>query len=207
MKPTDETYSFFQKAYDFYNNRLFNNELPACIITLQRKKNCAGFFHGDTWAAESTETLSDEIAINPDTFKSRSDNLVLSTLVHEMAHLRQHHFGKPSRSGYHNKEWARYMEEVGLMPSSTGEEGGNKTGQKMTHYIIEGGNFEESTKLFFKKGYRIPWKFIFEDTKKAKKKRESKTKYTCPDCGLNAWGKPDIDIICGGCEVSLIADS
>ena len=28
-------------------------------------------------------------------------------LVHEMAHLQQHHFGKPSRMSYHNKEWAR----------------------------------------------------------------------------------------------------
>jgi hypothetical protein len=30
----------------------------------------------------------------------------LSTLVHEMAHLQQNHFGKSSRTGYHNKEWA-----------------------------------------------------------------------------------------------------
>ncbi len=207
MKPTKDTYFFFQEAYDFYNEFLFNNELPGCVITLQRKKNCAGYFHGDTWKSDISETLSDEIALNPDTFESRSNHIVLSTLVHEMLHLKQHHFGNPSRTGYHNKQWARYMEDVGLMPSSTGEEGGKKTGQKMTHYIIPGGKFEEVTKVLLDRGYTIPWKFIFEDAEKSKKKRASKTKYTCPDCGLNAWGKPDIDIICGSCEVALIADS
>jgi hypothetical protein len=33
----------------------------------------------------------------------------LSTLFHEKAHLWQHHFGNPSRTGYHNKEWAACM--------------------------------------------------------------------------------------------------
>ena len=29
--------------------------------------------------------------------------------------------------------------------------------------------------------------------------KASKTKYTCPNCGLNAWAKPDAALICGGC--------
>ena len=40
-----------------------------------------------------------------------------------MTHLEQAHFGKPSRNGYHNKEWADLMERVGLMPSDTGAPG------------------------------------------------------------------------------------
>jgi predicted SprT family Zn-dependent metalloprotease len=40
-------------------------------------------------------------------------------MTNEMAHLEQHHFGKPSRSGYHNKEWAGMMKAVGLIPSDT----------------------------------------------------------------------------------------
>ncbi len=34
------------------------------------------------------------------------------------------------------------MERVGLMPSDTGEPGGRKVGQSMTHYIIAGGPFD-----------------------------------------------------------------
>jgi hypothetical protein len=36
-----------------------------------------------------------------------------------MVHLWQHHHGKPSRTGYHNKEWATMMKAVGLIPSDT----------------------------------------------------------------------------------------
>jgi len=40
----------------------------------------------------------------------------------------------------------------------------------------------------------------------AAKKRSSKTKYTCPACGLNAWAKPEAKLICGECVVPLLAD-
>ena len=65
-----------------------------------------------------------EIALNPDTFEDRTDMEILNTLAHEMCHLWQHYFGKPSRGGYHNREWATMMEKIGLMPSSTSEPGG-----------------------------------------------------------------------------------
>jgi predicted SprT family Zn-dependent metalloprotease len=81
----------------------------------------------------------DEIAMNPVYFSIRTIKATLSTLVHEMVHQWQFHFGEPGRRGYHNKQWAARMERVGLMPSDTGEPGGRKVGQSMTHYIIAGG--------------------------------------------------------------------
>jgi hypothetical protein len=33
----------------------------------------------------------------------------------------------------------------------------------------------------------------------AKAKKAGKTKFTCPECGQNAWGKPDTQLICGAC--------
>ena len=49
--------------------------------------------------------------------------------------------------GYHpqlsaalyDRQWAAKMREIGLQPSSTGEEGGKETGQSMSHYIIPDG--------------------------------------------------------------------
>jgi hypothetical protein len=32
-----------------------------------------------------------------------------------------------------------------------------------------------------------------------REKKASKTKFTCPECGQNAWAKPDALLICGEC--------
>jgi len=95
MEPTQETYSQLHKAYGFFNQVLFSNRLTPCVITLQRKKGAYGYFWGNTWKARRGGTVTDEIALNPDSFQDRSDMEVLSTLVHEMTHLEQQHFGKP----------------------------------------------------------------------------------------------------------------
>jgi transcription elongation factor Elf1 len=39
-----------------------------------------------------------------------------------------------------------------------------------------------------------------------RRKAASKTKYTCPVCGLNAWAKPDAHLICGDCSEELEAE-
>ena len=36
-----------------------------------------------------------------------------------------------------------------------------------------------------------------------KKKASSKTEYTCPGCGLNAWVKPAAPLVCGECEEEM----
>lgn len=33
----------------------------------------------------------------------------------------------------------------------------------------------------------------------ARAKKASKTKFSCPDCGRNAWAKPDSILLCGTC--------
>lgn len=43
-RPTLETYSELQQAYDFFNCELFNGVLPQCLVTLQREKRCQGYF-------------------------------------------------------------------------------------------------------------------------------------------------------------------
>lgn len=203
MKPTQDTYRQLDKAYAHFNRSLFGGRLPACVMTLHRKKGAYGYFWGDTWSEREGENLTDEIALNPEMFQGRTTEEVLSTLVHEMCHLEQHHFGKPSRSGYHNKEWASMMMAVGLTPTDTGELGGKMTGQKVTHCIEDGGKYAVSCAALMAKGFDIPWQANTRDSATAKKKAASKTKYSCPGCDLNAWGKPDIKIACVECELTL----
>lgn len=152
-----ETSTEFNHAYDYFNDKLFGGRLPSCVITLHRHKKAYGYFWGHTWAHLKGEIITDEIVMNPDHFRDRSTAEMLSTLVHEMCHLQQHHVGKPSRGGYHNKEWALMMEAVGLIPSDTAEAGGKRTGQKVSHYIQPGGPFDLACTALLDGGYTLPW--------------------------------------------------
>lgn len=156
MKPTEETYSEMQAAYDFFNKTLFVGLLPNCLITLQRKKSTLGYFSHNRFVNKEGEQI-DEIAMNPSFFSIRTIEETLSTLAHEMTHKYQQNFGKPGRGRYHNKEWGDKMIEIGLMPSSTGKEGGKKTGDRMSHYIIKGGAFEKACKQLITSDFKLSW--------------------------------------------------
>lgn len=206
--PTQRTYSGLDAAYDFFNARLFEGRLPPCLITMQRKNKAYGYFAGGRFGVRDGQAVTDEIALNPSHFRARTDEESLSTLVHEMVHLWQHHFGKPSRTSYHNKEWAAQMRAVGLIPSDTGQEGGKETGQTVSHYIEAGGRFERACRELIGDGFTLPYIELWGDEDKAKRKKKaaSKTKYTCPACDLNAWGKPDLHLVCGACDERMEAE-
>lgn len=154
-KPTFDMYGFVQAAFDHFNRQLFHNQLPQCLLTFQREKRVMGYFSSDRW--EGKEGTEHEIALNPYYFVTHNPLEIFQTIVHEMCHLWQHEFGKPSRSGYHNKEWAEQMESIGLMPSSTGSPGGRRTGQKMSDYPIDGGLFYTACVAFAKLGNQLPY--------------------------------------------------
>jgi len=96
------------------------------------------------------------------------------------------------------------MDAVGLVPSDTGKDGGKRTGPRMTHYIEDGGVFEVATSALMKSGFEIPWTAILRPRNKAK--TASKTKYTCGECGANAWAKPEANIWCGECDEQMDYD-
>ena len=201
-KPTKQAYTELQTAYDFFNRKLFKGQLPPCLITMQRKNRTYGYFSGNRWA-DRGGAITDEIAMNPVHFK-RSIEEVLSTLAHEMAHLWQHHCGEPSRNGYHNREWGAKMDEIGLCPSHTGKPGGRRTGQQMSHYIVDDGPFAVACQALLDKGLTITWTDRASEGQGGQPKaRDTRTKYTCPVCKLNAWAKPGIALVCGECEEEL----
>lgn len=206
INPTKNTYNGLDRAYAVFNAELFGDELPSCLITMQRVKKAYGYFAGGRFGSKDGALVTDEIALNPSHFSVRTTEQSLSTLVHEMVHLWQHHFGKPSRGGYHNREWAEKMHSVGLAPSSTGEPGGKETGQRVTHYIAQGGPFQTVYAKLEKEGFDALYVELWDDAKKQaarRKKAASKTCYTCPSCGLNAWAKPNVRLMCAECVLEL----
>lgn len=206
MKPTQETYSALQKAYEHFNRALFDGILPECLITLQRKeKRVHGYFWSQRFEEIHSGAKTDEIAINPQHIKQRSIEEVLSTLAHEMTHQWQSHCGTSPRKAYHDKQWAQKMESIGLMPSDTGQVGCKKTGQSMTHYIIAGGLFEQVCASLLSDGFKLAWGEIGlnldgdQTAKGGGSNKSTRAKFTCPNCQANAWGKPTLHLICGDC--------
>lgn len=205
--PTGEMAAALTRAYGFYNTHLFSGALPPCLITLQRKPRTYGYFVAQRFARASQTNgmlISDEIAMNPAHFLERSLTETLSTLVHEMVHLAQHHFGKPARGRYHNREWARMMKLIGLYPSHSGQPGGKETGDSVSHYVVEGGPFAQATEALLADGFAIPWADALKrelggnaSGSGSASKSGKRTKFVCPACGLNAWAKADAMLTCG----------
>jgi hypothetical protein len=198
--PTRETYEALDTAYAYFNAELFEDRLPRCLITVRHHGGAYGYFSSKRFSSPDGREITDEIALNPKHFHERTTEQTLATLLHEMVHLEQHHFGNPPRNGYHNKQWAAWMDRVGLTPSNTGAPGGKRTGQQMTHYIVPDGPFARAY---------AARKFddLYFDRAKAQENgpRKLKTKYTCPGCNLNAWAKPDAPLGCSDCGWAMIA--
>ena len=227
MHPTTAQFEAFEDAYKYFNKKLFDNELPPVILNLSRKSKAMGFVAPFRWRkaddAAGKGTIH-ELSLNPEIL-SMSLIDVYSTLVHEQCHIWQYTYGKPSRNGYHNKEWASQMLLVGLIPSHTGKIGGRMSGQNMSDYPEKGGKFVKALEEMPDE-YKLPFTSVegdfrnntavltsslaettsmngilmeFGEKEVPPKPKTSKNKYSCP-CGNNVWGKLELHIICGECR-------
>ena len=198
--PTRVTYVGLTEAYDWFNRQLFDKILPAALITMQRRRGSYGYFASERFGTRDHVDIVDEIALNPVHFETRTEGEILSTLVHEMVHLWQFRFGRPSRGGYHNRQWASKMKNIGLQPDNGN---GRETGQSVSHHIIPGGPFAQACAQLLRGGAKINYVDLWKQRGKTAKTR---TKYTCPECGANAWGRPDLHIDCRDCREAMRAD-
>jgi SprT-like family len=196
--PTVTAYGEFIYAYEHLNRLLFGERLPPCLITMQRRGRGYGYFSGERFGTRDGENITDEISLNPRHLRQRAVDEVLSTMAHEMVHLEQFHFGKPGRGRYHNKQWAAWMERIGLIPSHSGRPGGKRIGKSVSHYIEPGGPFDRVCSALLDGGFTLHW-----GDQLAGQDRHpppvSKAKFSCPDCHANAWGKPELHLVCGDC--------
>lgn len=129
------------------------------------------------------------------------------------------------------------MEEIGLVPSSTGEIGGNKVGQKMADYPAPDGKFIRVSRALIEAGFGLGWVDRDLNVKqisyrsmpadmtdrlnsplsnsfpellplvKIGREQKRKIKYRCPECGTKVWGKSGLGIICACCNLRLLNDN
>lgn len=197
-KPTIEQFSAYQKLFHYYNKKLFLNELPNCILNFSRKSKANGFFAPDRW--NKGAITKHEISLNPESLK-RPVKETSGTLVHEMVHLWQQEKGNPSRTGYHNREWAVKMNDIGLIPDN-GK--GGETGQSVSHNIDPNGAFLKAFKSL-PKDLKLPFECLPEPENK--KVTKSKTVFICIGCDCKAWGKPSLNLICADCDLQMIVEN
>ena len=215
-------YCGLQQAYDHFNLDLFNGKLPDVMITLQHRANSYGHFSPDRFSSRTGNFVKHELNLNPDGFRDRSDEQICGTLAHEMVHVWQEVFGKPSKCGYHNREWAKKMKAIGLQPSATDLPGDKETGPQMSHYILADGRFARAYSALATTG----WKLNLESAARGVsltgvslkggqpsggqpngRKDGSKTKFTCPRCGVNCWGKSSLEVDCRLCGLPLMSEA
>jgi predicted SprT family Zn-dependent metalloprotease len=199
--PTLEQFRAYQAAYDYFNAALFGGELKPCLLNFRgRHKRNMGLFWPKRWG-RLDGSVTHEIALNPDVLL-RPLVQTMATLVHEMCHQWQQDHGRPSRAGYHDKEWGRKMEVVGLTPTNTGEPGGKRTGQQMTHHIEPDGPFQKAFEAM-PAAVALPWlSGGLPDAPKPPSKNKNKVKYVC-SCGTPVWGKAGLTVLCGECEMAF----
>jgi predicted SprT family Zn-dependent metalloprotease len=200
IEPTREQFGAYRDAFRYFNDKLFQNRLPEIILNFSRRAKAYGFFAPERWARDGVVTH--EISLNP-SLMEREPRELYSTLVHELCHLDHFENGEHlSKKGYHNKEWGGLMKKVGLHPSSTGTPDGSETGFRMSHYIVEGGPFDEAFKNI-PKDYLLPWIGSVEMVKSAVQKKRSK--YHCAACDFNVFSSKDgLSINCGTCKNELL---
>ena len=159
-KPTQQVYEELQKAYEFFNESLFDGRLPPCVITLQRQHDTYGYFSPNQFQTRSGGVQAHEIALNPSYFAVRTIHETLSVLVREMVSLDQLLHTKRDklpRRRYRNTEWADMCEQIGLMPSSTGLPGGRRVGDNVQTYVIEGGAFDLACSRLVDEAFTLSW--------------------------------------------------
>ena len=154
--PTKEIYEFLTQICTAINTECFSSELPEVLLTVKGKGRVFGYYKRNAFVSHAGKVV-DEIAVNPSYFASHGFKELLQTLAHEMCHQWQYTYGKPSMRSYHNREFAEKMKSIGLIPSHTGKEGGNETGQNMADYMAETGLLPQLFKKLEDNGVYIPW--------------------------------------------------
>lgn len=222
--PSAKFYGLFQYIFDHYNDEIFDGTIKDCIIVVIRQKRVMGHYIHKKWFNEN-DLATDELALNPSMFTKFPLIEICQTIVHEMYHGWQCHYGKPSPKGYHNKEWASKMEAIGLMPTSTGQEGGKKTGFSICDYPITNGTFIKASEILinsdvFAELYyevnpsiinqiqaEIPLyeqiKNITIGEKQGDKPKTTRVKYSCGCC--NVWGGKNLEFLCKLCGNDFLA--
>jgi hypothetical protein len=196
IQPICENAKAYDLAFTHLNNELYGGKLPIPMLILTRDRRITmGHFAPRRWDGRRRGESIHEIAVNVNCSANRDPVTVFGVLAHEMTHLWQQERGHPTRHGYHNKEWAREAQRIGLII-----EGG---GQKV-HTEVGPGGLAEAAIASMPDQAVFPWISaevgvgnLPQPKGQPQVRGGVRPRYTCPICGLHAWAKPGASLVCG----------
>ena len=146
-------------AYSFLNHELFDGYLNECVITTNRKYGSFGYYRPRGF--NSGGRCTDEISLNAGYMAVRTLRSTLATLTSLMCVKKNVEDGLDGKKGYCGRVWAETMQQVGLMPSSTGKPGGATTGYNNYFYIVGGQAFDIAYHRLRLAKFEITWRDRF----------------------------------------------
>ena len=199
VKEYQDTLEYLSKAYDFFNEKLFNGELEKPVITISpdEKNKAYGWITRDKlWKKDENDEGMYEINLSAQ-FLNRSILETASTLIHEMCHqwARVNNFKDTARSGsFHNKLFREIAEDHGLNVQYVHGLGWTETSlSESTAKLLQG---------FMEKN---PQTLVYREMPiKVKRVRDvSVRKYVCPDCEVSVRATKAVNVVCGDCNKQM----
>lgn len=151
--PATENYEALNRAYRMFNEHLFGGQLNICLMTLRARGDVMGYFFPLRFVHENG-ARSHEIALNPKGIGGQAIEYGLSVLAHQMVHQAQFEDGTAGRRGYHNRDFARRMLEIGLRVRAPG---GQSVGERVDHEIVPDGAFMVVVRKLIDANFRAGW--------------------------------------------------
>lgn len=190
------TVAYFEKMFLYMNEKFFQNELPAIVITIQedkRNKAFGWFTLNKVWKQNEEDVGLHEINMSAQ-FLNRSVEELSATLLHELCHFYAsiHNIQDTSRSHvYHNKLFKRIAEQHGLIVECERGIGWSRTSLTDDSKTILRPFFESNPETLI---YRVPTK------KTVALKCSSTRKYVCPDCACSCRATKELRLMCADCN-------
>lgn len=182
-------YEVLYKAFDLFNEHYFNNELPKCMITLQKKREnkLGSFVVEPIWFSESQDEFY-QININPINMNRKPEE-ILSTLLHEVCHYYcTLHKIKDCKQKVHTTDYhglyVEYDDNIGWSVTSLNDES-----IELIKDLIE--------------EYKDDFVYMYIGKKPVKK---NLFRYICSSCGLKVYAKAEKSIVCGECRCDLMME-
>lgn len=212
-----EITTFLEGVYQALNNRFFNGELPAVVITVQSSPKAYGHF--TTWEAWHDGDAKGyyEINIGAETL-NRPLVETCGTLIHEMTHFYCHINGIKDTSrghsyySYHNARFKEEAEKHGILIGYDPRIGHSPTmpSMELFDFVEQQGwqdiDLSRNNGFFFGSngGGSTNGGGSNGSGDAAGKKKGNQRKYQCPVCKCSCRATKEIHIKCIPCDVEMV---
>lgn len=190
------------RIFEILNKNYYEEKLETPMITIQKAKrsgNLGWFTFDKVWEKKDGETQKYEINICPE-YLNQDAHTIVDTLQHESVHYLNRTLGiKDCNGKVHNKKFKELAEKMGLIVTKSKQCGFGHTScsDEFKKFIDEDIKPNMDAFSYFRS---LP-------NKEPKPQREKKTfKYVCPECKKVVKAEPDMNVVCGQCEVEFVIE-